>query len=132
MIVRILIAVIMPIITWTAHAEYMAKFPLESTQGGSLPSGSINISNNNGSSTPQEPEEKFECKYATGSSATQWRIQINGTGVSRIYWEGVTLTLSGSDPNTYIHTDGVKYIKGTLQLTSPPFNYFELCRAITN
>lgn len=101
------------------HAAYILKIPLEQSQGGSLPDGSIKI--------PSKQTSKI-CQYLNdttgGNNNTFW---FSWTGAYVLLWDGATITDTG-DSNDYFISNNWKYTKGDKQLMGSFGSINSVCR----
>lgn len=119
----------------TAQANYAFKIPLEESNGGGLPNGSILIKSSTTTPPviiPPPAEPTPECIYVVNQ--TYWKSTIGGFAI-RLSWNG-ELLYSNTNENTivvenstsYIH-NGYTYTKGKrITFSGPPD--FEICRII--
>lgn len=127
----------------TAQANYAFKIPLEESNGGGLPNGSISIKSSTITppviippplppvvTPPAEPTP--ECLYA--ASESYWKTTVGGSTIS-LLWKGTTIFDSGNTDGISIgHAtsyayNGYNYTKGTkITFSGPP--EFEICRII--
>lgn len=128
MIKKILLTVVISIITFTAHAEYNIHVPLEASQGGSLPTGSINISNSGSINPPEPVEERCQYEYNVDLSlSTTWAYRSAGARTSLI-WNKEVLVLQSANMPDEIIINGYKYSKGELQTQTGSYTLYKICR----
>jgi hypothetical protein len=122
---KILLTLIISIITYAANAEYLATFPLEANNGGTLPNGSINIVKNEA----HEPTEE-RCQYVysdTLSGTSAWAYRTAGARTTLRWNKEEVLPLSINIPDE-ITINGYKYSKGALQTQSGGYTLYTICR----
>lgn len=133
---KITIAALTTLMLGTAQAEYIIKTPLEQSQGGSLPNGSIQL----GKTAP--PVKPFDgCVFSEGDNASFWALEPAYT-LKEIYWNGQRLTRMDSTTDQWLNPeeiDGYVYRPGdyvkTVKRAEPNWDgsdfyidYYYVCR----
>lgn len=116
-----------------SNADYQLRYPLEESNGGSLPNNSIIIKNN----SIITPEPLIDCRFESALSTEilpttyLWRTTIAG-GNTQIVWAGNIIWAFGATegvfntPNEFV-INGYTYTKGERQTFSGPPQH-TICR----
>ena len=116
---KIIITLILTTLSPFIQANYRIIIPIEQSKGGSLPDGSIRMTN-------ALPEKK--CQYLNdtngGTNNTFW---FSWSGAFVLFWDGVTITDTGNS-NDYFISNNWKYTKGVEQLIGSFGSINAVCR----